>query len=380
MRANMVGAFLPWGGGAAAVRPSGPDSARLSKARASPGAGVSWGLHQGRARPRVVRIPGASPQAGLRSRRDYRCSAPCSLAAAARRPRPPPRPRPALRGGGPGARALRPGAPPPLAAALLAALAAARLDELHDAGPVEGRCPGDPACPFPLPRVAAVPQLDLAVILLDAQGRAVEAANVQLDPASPRGRVVSLDRNLAARDVRFRRWSADRRDGRWPRPSRRPTTWRRPRRPAPTSWRRTRPRSSSSWSPSTWSGGPPSACSSSTGRWATCPGLPPPGEPMVAPEIRPLREWMERMITESDNRATKAVLRHLHARGEVEVLNRRLRRAGARHAPHRRDQPVRRRPLGARRDPRHRHGRGPAALAGGRRARARSGGAPSARR
>jgi len=232
-------------------------------------------------------------------------------AAAPARPGSPPAP----------ARRGAPARPPSLAGALLAALAAARFDELRDAGPVEGRCPGDPACPFPLPQVAAVPQLDLAVILLDAQGRAVEAASVQLDPASPGGRVLSLDRNLAVRGVRFRRWSADRRDGL-------AVPFAEADDVAPS--RRSGPDFMAPYPASLFK----LLVAFHVERRAALglleldrpvgdlPGLPPPGEPMVAPEIRPLREWVERMITESDNRATRAVLRHLHARGEVEVLNR----------------------------------------------------------
>ena len=205
---------------------------------------------------------------------------------------------------------------------LLGALQAVHLEELHDAGPVEGRCPGDPTCPFPLPRVSAAPQLDLAVILLDAQGRAVEAANVQLDPAEPRGRLVSLDRNMAARDVRFRRWSADRRDGGPVGPFTDADDL------APS--RRHGPDFMAPYPASLFK----LLVAFHVERRAALglleldrpvgdvPGLPPPGEPMVPAEIRPLREWMERMVTESDNRATKAVLRHLHARGELEVLNR----------------------------------------------------------
>jgi hypothetical protein len=215
--------------------------------------------------------------------------------------------------------------PPRLADALLAALAEARLDELYDAGPSEGRCPGDPFCPWPLRPAAAAPHLDLAVIRLDARGRALEVANVVVDPATPQGREVKLDRNFRSTDVHFRRWSQDRREAGTANGHFTPADDVAPTRrvgadfmvPYPASLfkvlvafhveRRAA-----------------QGALSLTRQVFDMPGLPPPGEPPVAPEQHTLAAWVERMITESDNRATRAVLRHLHDRGEVERLNRDL--------------------------------------------------------
>lgn len=268
-------------------------------------------------------------------------SPPASVAATASRP-----PRPVA----PGVRPVRaarprPPPPPPLSRVLLDALAAAGFGALHDAGPVEGRCPGDPTCPSPLPRVAGPPHLDLAVIRLDAAGRAVEAANVQLDPAAPGGRVVRLDRNHAAAGVRFRRWSPERRDAAEPAPfddaddlspaRRRGVDFMAPypaslfkllvafhveRRVAVGALRRGEPVTEAP---------PPPSPPSPTGALASPAPTPDVAAaaapaPPPAPETRPLVEWVERMVTESDNRATKAVLRHLHAHGEVARLNRDL--------------------------------------------------------
>lgn len=214
-----------------------------------------------------------------------------------------------------------PVAPPPrkpptsLAEALLLTLDEAGLDELVDSGPEEGRCPGGRGCPIPLRRAAFPPWLDLAVIRLDEKGRAIEAANVQVDWSSPRGRVVLLDANLAAADVRFRRWNLERAD-------------QGPRAPPFTD--------ADDISPERGGAGrdfmapyPASlfklliafhverrAAQGSLALSAEVPDGPGPEA-----ELRTVDEWLELMVTESDTRATKALLRFLHARGEMEALN-----------------------------------------------------------
>jgi len=205
--------------------------------------------------------------------------------------------------------------PTTLAEALLLTLDEAGLDELVDAGPEEGRCPGGRGCPIPLRRAAFPPWLDLAVIRLDEKGRAVEAANVQVDWSSPRGRLVLLDANLAAADVRFRRWSAERAD-------------QGPRAPPFTD--------ADDLAPDRGATGrdfmapyPASlfklliafhierrAAQGAIALSAEVPDGPGPGA-----ELRSVDEWLELMVTESDNQATKALLRFLHARGEMEPLN-----------------------------------------------------------
>lgn len=219
--------------------------------------------------------------------------------------------------------APRPGPPaPPLAEALLAALAGSGLADLHDAGPEDGRCPGGGDCPWPLPPALAGPVVDLAVIRLDADGRAVEAANVQVDGAAPQGRVVALDRDLAASGVRFRRWSQARREaalaGQVVAPFEEADDLAPARRigvdfmaPYPASLfkllvafhveRRV------------------AVGALAAGTLLEAPLEPP--SPGSTAERLPLSAWVERMITVSDNQATRVVLRHLHARGEVDPLN-----------------------------------------------------------
>lgn len=205
--------------------------------------------------------------------------------------------------------------PTSLAEALLLVLDEAGVDELVDAGPEEGRCPGGRGCPIPLRRAAFPPWLDLAVIRLDEKGRAVEAANVQVDWSSPRGRVVLLDASFAAADVRFRRWNAERAD-------------QGPRAP-PFS-------EADDLAPDRGTAGrdfmapyPASLfkllVAFHVERRAAQGAIALSAEAADGPgpeaELRSVDEWLELMVTESDNRATKALLRFLHARGEMETLN-----------------------------------------------------------
>lgn len=217
------------------------------------------------------------------------------------------------------------GARPDLAHALLQAVAEAGLDQLVDAGPVPDQCPGGPTCPFVLPQTRAAPHLDLAVIRLDGEGRALEAAEVIVDPDAPGGRIVPLDRDLRPLGLRLRRWSAERREA-------------------------------------------PETAPPFTDADDLVPGAPPVGRDFMepypaslfklllafhvarraadgalpldalvpapaganggggngAPVRRPLREWLDRMMTLSDNVATRAVLAFLHRRGEIDRMHREL--------------------------------------------------------
>jgi Beta-lactamase enzyme family len=205
--------------------------------------------------------------------------------------------------------------PTTLAEALLLTLDEVGLDELVDAGPEEGRCPGGRGCPIPLRRAAFPPWLDLAVIRLDPQGRAVEAANVQVDWSTPRGRVVLLDANLAASDVRFRRWTAERAD-RGPKAA--PFTDSDDVAPdrAPAGHDFMAPYPASLFKLLVAFHVERRAAQGAIALSAEVPEGPAPGA-----EWRTVDEWLELMITESDNRATKALLRFLHVRGEMDLLN-----------------------------------------------------------
>jgi hypothetical protein len=62
-------------------------------------------------------------------------------------------------------------------------------------------------------RIAHVPNVDVAVIALDAQGRPTAAANVLLSRDYPAGQIVAIDGNWGTTAVRFTRWSQSRFDG-----------------------------------------------------------------------------------------------------------------------------------------------------------------------
>jgi hypothetical protein len=211
-----------------------------------------------------------------------------------------------------------------LARALLDAVAAADLGALLDAGPEAEGCPGAAACPLVLPAIPAVPHLDLAVIRLDADGRALEAAEVLVDPDAPRGLAIPLGPDLAPRGVRFRRWSLERREAPASAP---PFT------------------NGDDVAPGGAPGGrdfmapyPASLfklllafhLARSAAEGALTLDLPVAAGPLPGAEVRPAGEWLDRMMTLSDNGATRALLRWMHARGEVDRMNRGLAALGLR--------------------------------------------------
>jgi hypothetical protein len=284
----------------AVVGPARAQAAKIEAAKVTAAKVTAAKARPGRATPGRATAAKAPPAR----------SPPAKASAAEKRPAAPP--------DRPAARAL----PTSLADALLLALDEAGLDELVDAGPDEGHCPGGRGCPIPLRRAAFPPWIDLAVIRLDAKGRAVEAANVQVDWRTPRGRVALLDANLAAADVRFRRWSSERAE-RGPRAA--PFT------------------DADDLAPDRGKVGydfmapyPASLfklliafhLERRAAQGALALSAEVPEGPAASAEWRSVDEWLELMISESDNRATKALLRFLHLRGEMEPLNDELARLG----------------------------------------------------
>ena len=102
--------------------------------------------------------------------------------------------------------------PDALGRGLLAAVRSVTFDQVIDFGP-EGTCPGATFCAFPAPRIARTPNVDVAVIELDPNGRPVDAADVLLSRDYPDGVLVAIDRDLGTTAVRFLRWNINRWNG-----------------------------------------------------------------------------------------------------------------------------------------------------------------------
>ena len=223
--------------------------------------------------------------------------------------------------------------------ALLRAVAVQHFEEVVEFGPVEDACPGSSWCPRAARRIAHVPNIDLAVIELDRSGRPTAAADVLISRDYPDGVAVRIGRDLGTEAVRWRRWNTDR-----------------------------------------WNGGTFSETDGSrltTVGWADNPPFTAdddivPGrqdapiefmEPYPAsvfklliafhtlrlvdagemeldrpyvytpadgtpPVSRSSRQWLDKMITESDNDSAKALIKQLHDRDEMDHLNEELRDLG----------------------------------------------------
>ena len=97
-----------------------------------------------------------------------------------------------------------------LADLLLRAVRDAGFDRAVDFGAEQGHCPGGAGCPSFAPRAAHVPNVDAAVIELDASGRVTAAADVLLSRDVPGAVAVPVDADLQASGVRWYRWDSAR--------------------------------------------------------------------------------------------------------------------------------------------------------------------------
>lgn len=228
--------------------------------------------------------------------------------------------------------ALRADAETPLESALLTAVQSAHFERVMDFGAGNENRPVKAHLGVPAKQIAHPPNVNVAVLRFDAEGHLVDRAYVLLSRDYPNGVVVPLDTNLGATRVRFLRWDIERSDG------------------------------------GTFS--PEDGHQLTTKGWTNDPPLTPndelvPGrtnalyqfmapypaslfKSMVAfhvmrmidagklsldstysyeiagakPEARPIRDWLNPMITFSDNHSTQALLKMLHDRNEIEPLNR----------------------------------------------------------
>jgi len=233
-----------------------------------------------------------------------------------------------------GAGSQRAVAASPLEVAVLRAVREARFDRVLDFGPANE----DSAKPASPKTIAQVPNVDVAVIQLNRRGQVMASANVLLSRDYPEGLIVPVSLDQGAASVRFRRWDIAR-----------------------------------------WNGGvfkPGESLPVTTKGWTNDPPLSDdddlvPGRTnaafqFMAPypaslfklliafhvirmvddgsltldtphtfsvanqkdETRPLRAWLDPMMTESSNRATQAMLQLLHGRSRIESMNREFRELG----------------------------------------------------
>ncbi|MBN9689811.1 MAG: serine hydrolase [Verrucomicrobia bacterium] len=222
----------------------------------------------------------------------------------------------------------------PLEVALLRAVREARFDQVLDFGPSNE----DAVQPVLPKTISHVPNVDIAVIQLDAQGKVVSYANVLLSRDYPEGVIVPVDLDHGAASVRFRRWDIDRWNG---------GTF--------------KPGESTPTTPKGWTNQPPltdhddlvpGRTNSSLQFMAPYPAslfkllvavhvlrmvdsgtltLDTPYTFSVAnqkDETRPVRAWLDPMITQSDNRSTQALLQLLHRASHIETMNREFRDLG----------------------------------------------------
>lgn len=223
----------------------------------------------------------------------------------------------------------------PLETAVLNAVREARFDQVMDFGPANE----DQDIKLgSAKRIAQTPNVEVAVIQLDAEGRAVACANVLLSRDYPKGLVLPVDVNTGAASVRFRRWDIERWNG------------------GPF-----KPGNDAPQTTKGWTNDPPltEADDIVPGRtnaphqfMAPYPAslfkllvafhtmrmmdaglltLDAPftySAPKAKDEPRALRDWLEPMITVSDNHATHALLQMLHRHAHIDAMNREFRELG----------------------------------------------------
>ncbi|WP_309890244.1 serine hydrolase [Archangium sp.] len=173
-------------------------------------------------------------------------------------------------------------------------------------------------------RIAHTPNVDVAVIELDAEGRPVAVANVLVSRDYPRGRGVPIDaRTLGTRAVRFTRWDLDRWDDK--------KSWT----DAPAEDALVPGRENA---PLRFMAPYPASLFKILIAYGVM-RLVDRGELTLDTPYRfirdtedkgerPVRGWLEPMIVESDNGSTEALVKLLHERGAMEGLNAKLAELG----------------------------------------------------
>ena len=186
-----------------------------------------------------------------------------------------------------------------LGAGLKQLLRGIRFDRIRDFGPIEGVFPDDGA-----PPLRQLPYLDLAVIVFDQRRQPIAIANALLSRELPQGLVVRLSTDLGAANVRWLPWNQQL----WDQPQDQPNDLGSSTRPA---------------TPAPFMSPYPASLFKLPLAYALL-------ERVDAGELgfEAVRDPIERMITVSDNQATRELLQLLHSRGEMEAVNQRFRELG----------------------------------------------------
>ena len=226
----------------------------------------------------------------------------------------------------------------PLESALLAAVRAEHFERVIDFGAGNESRPVKAGLGLPAKQIAQSPNVNVAVIQLDAAGHMVDQAYVLLSRDYPDGLIVPLDKNSGASTVRFIRWDIERSDGgTFAREDGHQLTTK--------GWTNNSPltaaddivpgRIPQGGTPYQFMAPYPASLFKSmvafhVMRMIDAGKLTLDTEYVYAvtnakPEPRKIRDWLDPMITVSDNHATSALLKMLHDKNEIEPLNREFR-------------------------------------------------------
>jgi hypothetical protein len=227
------------------------------------------------------------------------------------------------------------GVPSRLESALLAAVQQAHFGEVIDFGAGNEERPVRAHLNLPAQRIAHPPNVDIAVIQFDQHGRMVDRAEVFLSRDYPAGVVAPLDPDRGAVGVRFLRWDIERSDGGTfsTVDGHQLTTKGWTNRPALTEADDLVPGRTNT--PLQFMAPYPASLFKTMVAFHVL-RMVDAGKisldadyvyaaPGAKPEPRKIREWLDPMITVSDNHAARALLKMFHDHGEIEPLNREFR-------------------------------------------------------
>jgi beta-lactamase class A len=222
----------------------------------------------------------------------------------------------------------------PLESALLTAVREAHFENVVDFGAGNEETPVSALRGEVAKKIAHAPNVNVAVLQLNAKGNLVDRAYVILSRDYPDGLVVPLDENLGASSVRFLRWDIDRSNG------------------------GTFASDGKQLTTKGWTNNPPLTAAGDLVPGRTNAPIifaaPYPASlfksmiafhvmrmidagkisldskyvfelPNAKPDTRKVRDWLDAMLTVSDNFATQALLKMFHDKDEIEPLNREFR-------------------------------------------------------